>query len=141
MEFRDFREGRNTGSSVDFSDFEQSNYASDELIYASGFIGRNVIDSTGTYEGKIEDFLFSKKKGKLELILVKFKKWKNKSGVYLAVPFKVLEYRGGLEPILIKTTDNILDNAPTFEKAAINDIFSKHYDAIANYWGGHLGSF
>jgi sporulation protein YlmC with PRC-barrel domain len=111
----------------------------DELLFFDSFINREILDVAGEYAGIIKDFIFSRKKGRVEYVVVKLKNPFNFFRKYYTIPFNFVEYRGPYEPILLNVTRKTLMQGPKFDRSQLKDIFTLHYDVISTYWGGLAG--
>jgi sporulation protein YlmC with PRC-barrel domain len=97
------------------------------LRRASEFIGKDVVDRSGTNVGEIEDMVITMGNGKIHYAVLEFDRSWNLDDKLLAVPLAAFSYAPGRDNLVMNVDKSALDTKLAFDKNRWPDINDPKY--------------
>jgi len=104
----------------------------EQLLYLNVLVNRDIVTSKGEKVGKVTNFLFSSKKGRVEFLIIKEKTSLFAGKKETMIPYKKVEYQGAHLPLILHAEkENLQSNTPQVKR---EEICVNHYDLVSEFW-------
>lgn len=110
-----------------------------KYLTATAIIGDDVLNSDGDKIAEIKDIMVNIRRGFIEYVVIETNDFFGMKSRLFAIPFEELKLKASKKAFILEHKDEIIKNAPGFDKDHWPETNSHHYSSVDSYWGDFMG--
>jgi sporulation protein YlmC with PRC-barrel domain len=110
-----------------------------KYLTATSIIGDKVLNGAREKMGDIKDIMIDIVQGKIEYVVIELGGFLGIGEKYFAVPYSSLTVDAENQSFILNQEQEIIKNAPGFDKDHWPETNSHEFENSSTYWGGFMG--
>jgi len=109
-------------------------------LAVSSIVGDKIYNKEKEHMGSIKDIMIDLDTGKIDYVITELGGFLGVGEKYFAFPFRLLKVDSKNQTFILDQDQEILKNAPGFDKDHWPDTNSHEFENSGVYWGGFMGA-